>query len=302
MRLLLVANVRASSVTPRKIRFIHRALSSQADTDLVRTQRHGHGVELAGKAVADGYDVVAVLGGDGTINEVANGLAGTDVPLGVIPGGGTNVFARALGIPRDPVRAAGHLLALLHAPPRRINLGRAEGRYFVFTCGLGLDGAIVRRVERRQMLKRAAGHGYFVWSAFRELLAMDRRHPKVHARWGPELEHGRDGLFLAISQKGRPFTYLLSRPMHLCPEADFRGGIDLFAADRLGFAFVLKTVAATFGSHHHVRDRHVLVLHDQERVEVTCDEPQPAQMDGEYLGLRDRLSLEVARDALAVLA
>src|SRR5688500_13784555 len=128
MRLLLVVNTRASTVTPRKVRFMQRALSTQTDVDVVRTERHGHGSEIAAKAVADGYDVVAVLGGDGTVNEAANGLVGSDVPLAVIPGGGTNVFARALGIPRDPVRAAGHLLAMLKQPPRRISLGVADGR------------------------------------------------------------------------------------------------------------------------------------------------------------------------------
>jgi diacylglycerol kinase family enzyme len=229
-------------------------------------------------------------------------MAGSEVPLGVIPGGGTNVFARALGIPRDPVRAAGHLLALLHERDRRISLGKANGRYFTFTCGVGLDGAIVRRVERRQLLKRAAGHGYFVWSTIRELLAADRRHPRVRVRWGSDLEHERDGLFLAISQKGRPFTYLLSRPMHLSPRADFALGLDLLAVDRLSIPFVSGVVLQSFTSHRHVHDRHVLSLHDEDRIEVACDSPLPAQMDGEYLGLRDHLSLEVARDALRVLA
>lgn len=303
MRLLLIANVKAQTVTPRKVRFMHRALASQADVELVHTKRRGHGTELARRAVDEGYDVVVVLGGDGTVNEAANALVGTPIPVAIIPGGGTNVLARALGIPRDPVRAAGHLLAVMREPPRRIWVGRADDRYFAFTCGLGLDGAIVRRVERRQLLKKTAGHGYYVWSGFAAALSdYDRRTPLATVRWGDELEHERRGLFLAISQNGRPFTYLLSRPMHLCPMARFDRGLDLIGIESFRIPFLLRMVVRSFGSRRHIRDHRVLHLHDQRRIEIACDRPLPAQMDGEYLGLRDRLSLEAVPDALSVLA
>ena len=302
MRLLLIVNVHASAVTPWGINVIERALSSELDVEVARTKRRDHATHIARGAAHAGFDVVASLGGDGTVNEVANGLAGTNVSMAVIPGGGTNVLARSLGIPRDPIDATWYLIANHRNVPHRVPLGRADGRYFTFACGIGLDGAIVRDVERRQLLKKEIGHPFYVWSAARIFFSgIDRRRPTVHLRWGPNLEHRRDGLFLAISQKTRPFTYLGSREMHVCPEAQLEKGLDLLALDSLSTPTVLRVVAQTFGRRKHTRNPHVLSLHDQERIEVRCDGPLPVQMDGEYLGDRDRLLLESVPDALSLL-
>jgi diacylglycerol kinase family enzyme len=302
VRLLLIVNVNASAVTPWAINVIERALSSELDVEVARTKRRDHATHLARGAAHEGFDVVASLGGDGTVNEVANGLAGTQVSMAVIPGGGTNVLARSLGIPRDPIEATWYLIANHRNPPRRVPLGRADGRYFTFACGVGLDGAIVRDVERRQRLKKEIGHPYYVWSAARIFFTgVDRRRPRVRVRWGQNLEHERGGLFLAICQKTRPFTYLGSREMHLCPQARLEKGLDCLALDTLRTPTVLRIVAQTFGSGKHVRNPHVLSLHDQERIEVTCDGPIPVQMDGEYLGDRDRVLLEAVPDALSLL-
>lgn len=302
VRLLLVANVNAQDVTPLKVEVIRSALASVCDVELVETKRRGHATHLAHGAAHDGAGLVVALGGDGTVNEVANGLAGTDVPMGILPGGGVNVLARSLGIPPDPIEATAHLLAVRRDPPRRVALGRADGRHFTFSCGLGLDGAIVRRVERRQRLKKAAGVGYFVWTALRVFfLGYDRRHPAVVVRWGERLEHRRDGLFLAISQNAFPYTYLGHRPMRLCPEADLNAGVDLLALDTLRVRTALGVVASAFGSARHVRRRHVLHLHDQARIEVASERPLPLQMDGEYVGDRDHLVIEAVPDALSIL-
>lgn len=303
VRALLVANARAALVTPRTLSVIQHALASEMDltVDLQRTKRQGHATHLAKGAVHEGLDLVISLGGDGTVNEIANGLAGSTVPLAIIPGGGTNVLARSLGIPSDPIDATAHLLATYHSPPRRVPLGRADGRYFTFACGMGLDGAIVRDVERRQVLKQTVGHGYYVWAALRLFFAgVDRRRPQVSVRWGPDLEHRRDGLFLAISQKTRPFTYLRNREMHICPHAELAKGLDLFAIDSFGIPTVLRVAAQTLTTARHLRNRHVLYLHDQGRIEVRAAAPLPVQMDGEYLGDRDRLGLEAVPDALSL--
>ncbi|MGH2740313.1 MAG: diacylglycerol/lipid kinase family protein [Actinomycetota bacterium] len=300
--MLLIANVNAQTVTPGGIAVIERALASEFKLDVERTKRGGHATHLARGAVHDGYDFVVALGGDGTVNEIANGLVHSDVALGVIPGGSTNVLARSLGIPDDPIEATSHLLNLRNRAPRRISLGRADGRYFLFACGVGFDGAIVRQVERRQRLKKAVGQGYYVWSGVRiALFRYSRRRPLVHVRWGPELEHRRDGLFLAIAQNMRPFTYLGRLEMHICPKADLDGGIDCFALDRFRVMFLLKQVVRTFGSHRHIRSRHALYVHDQERVEISCDEPLPMQMDGEYIGETTRALIESVPNALSIL-
>lgn len=302
VRLLLIVNVNAQTVTPRKVSVIERALSSEFKVELVRTERRGHGVDLARRAIEEGFDLVVCLGGDGTVNEAANGLAGSDVPLGIIPGGGTNVLARALGIPIDPVEATGLLLARRDRAPRRVPLGRANDRYFTFSCGVGLDGAIVRRVEERQLLKKTGGQGFYVWTAFSTLLMRyDRRRPHIEVRWGPDLEEHRRGLFLAVVQKSSPYTYLGTRPMRVCPDADLALGLDLLAVDSMRIPFILRMAARTLGSARHTRNRHVLNLHDQSKIEIVCDRPMPVQADGEYIGERESLTLESVPDCLSLL-
>jgi diacylglycerol kinase family enzyme len=302
VRLRLIANVTAQTVTPRKVSVIERALSSEFKVDLFRTERRGHAIEVARGAVQEGFDLVVAMGGDGTVNETANGLAGSRVPMGIIPGGGTNVLARSLGIPTDPVEATGLLLAHRERPPRRVALGRADDRYFTFSCGVGLDGDIVKRVEERQLLKRTAGQGFYVWTAFSTLfLRYDRRRPHIELRWGPNLSEHREGLFLAVCQKTSPYTYLGNRPMRLCPEADLDLGLDLLAVTSMRTFFVLKTVARTLGAARHGRSRHVLSLHDQPKVEILCDRPMPVQADGEYVGDRGGLTLEAVPDCLSLL-
>lgn len=301
--MLLIANVNAQAVTPGRIAVIERALASEFKVDVEQTKRGGHATHLARGAVHDGYEIVVALGGDGTVNEVANGLVHSDVALGVIPGGSTNVLARSLGIPDDPIEATSYLLDIRDRAPRRISLGRADGRYFLFACGVGFDGAIVRQVERRQRLKKAVGQGYYVWSGlWITLFRYNRRRPLVHVRWGPELEHRRDGVFLAIAQNTKPFTYLGRLEMHICPKADLEAGIDCFALDRFGLFFLLRQVVKTFGSHRHIRGRHALSLHDQERLEISCDQPLPMQMDGEYIGETTRVLIESVPNALSILA
>lgn len=303
MRLLLVVNARAGTVTPRTVRFIEGALGERAKVERARTRASGHATELAREAADGTHDVVAVLGGDGTVNEVANGLAGSDVPLGIIPGGGTNVLARALGIPQEPLRAAGHLLARLDGPPRRIPLGRGDGRYFTFACGMGLDGEIVRRVERRQALKRAGGQGFFVWSALRlGLLSYDFRTPRLRIRWGPDLEHAREGFTFAITQNLDPFTYLARRPLRLCPRAGLDLGIDCFAGRPVSRVRIVRWAAQALGQARHVRDRRALYLHDQRRIELSAETPMATQMDGEFVGTRERMEIESVPGALAILA
>jgi diacylglycerol kinase family enzyme len=301
VRLLLVVNVNAQTVTPRRVSVIEHALASEFKVEIEHTKRQGHAMHVARGAVHEGFDLVAAMGGDGTVNEVANGLAESPVPLAIIPGGGTNVLARSFGIPNDPVEATGHLLAIRNNPPRRIPLGRADGRYFTFTCGMGFDGAIVRAVERRQGLKRTGGQGFYIWSGVRLAVAYPRREPPVTVRWGQDLEQERDGLFLAIAQNNRPFTFLGDREVNICPRVELDGGLDLLAFDRFRILFILRMFLATLGSGRHIRNRHALYLHDEERIELTSEIPLPVQMDGEYIGERTSLTLEAVPGALSVL-
>jgi diacylglycerol kinase family enzyme len=303
-RLLLVANGNAQRVTDYRREVIARALATEFKLEMVETTRPGHATEAARQAAQDGVDVVAALGGDGTVNEVANGLAGTNSALAIVPAGLANVFARSLGIPGDPVEATGLLLKCLAmgTEPRRVPLGRADGRFFTTNFGIGLDGAVVRRVQRRQRLKKQVGEWYFVWTAVRLFSwGYDRRIPRVRVAWGAELELERTGLYLAMVQNTTPYTFLGGRGLRLCPDATLDGGLDCFAVDTMRARSILPIVASAFGSGRHARSSHVTYLKDQARILIRADEPLPIQMDGEFVGERTRILVESVPDALSVL-
>jgi diacylglycerol kinase family enzyme len=258
-------------------------------------------------------DVVAVLGGDGTVNEAVNGLIGRQVPLAIVPGGGADVFARSLGIPKDAAAAAALVTARSGSddPPRRVPLGRvvspslSEGqlaRYFVANCGMGFDAAIVRSVESRPRLKRRLGDWYFVAAGLRLFFGggFDRRTPHVELTWGSRPDERKDGLFLAIVQNTTPFTFLGRRAIRLCPEARLDAGLDCFAVDTMRASVILPIVVSAFGSGRRVSGRHVTYVRDRMELRIRSDEPLPAQMDGEYIGEHSDLRVASVPDALSV--
>src|SRR5918995_5102239 len=179
LRILLVVNSFASSVTARNTVIVHRRLARGHQVDIVETNRRGHATRFAHDAARRGIDVVVGFGGDGTLNEVATGIAGTDTALGVLPGGSTNVFARTLGLPNDPVAAVERLAAGIDAGDfRPIGLGRVNGRFFCFHTGIGFDAAVVKAVEKRASLKRWFGHPLFISAGVTTWLrGYDRKRP-----------------------------------------------------------------------------------------------------------------------------
>src|SRR5436305_13582181 len=220
MRLLLIVNTSASAVTARARVVIRKALSADHNVTTAETSRRGNATRLAQDAAAAGYDAVVVLGGDGTLNEAANGLAGSPTALAILPGGSTNVFARTLGIAQDPVEATGELLsALARGSRRRVGLGSVNGRYFLFHVGMVFDAAVVSQVERRAALKRYAGHPLFIWAAFSTWFRhYDRSRPRLRVEI-PGREPVEDG-YMAICLNSNPYTFLGSIPLDLAPEAD----------------------------------------------------------------------------------
>jgi len=301
-RLLLVSNTNAHRVTAYGRDVIARALAAEFKLDEVQTARPGDAIDLAREAALDGIDVVAALGGDGTVNEVANGLVGSDAALAIVPAGMANVFARSLGIPADPVEATGWLLEHARDAPRQVSLGRAGDRYFLVSCGVGFDAAIVREVERRQLLKRRAGDWFFVWTGLRVFFrGYDRRRPHLSLSWGPAEDEHRDGLFLAIVQNTSPYTFLRSRALRLCPDAELEAGLDCMALDSLKTRVALRVVGSAFRSGRHERFRHVTYVPDRRRFEVSSQPPLPVQVDGEYIGEHELLVIESAPSVLNVL-
>lgn len=307
MRLLLLVNASASSVTTRARVYIQETLATEHEVTVAETSRRGHATRLAQGAAADGMDAVVVLGGDGTLNEAANGLAGSSTALGVLPGGSTNVFARTIGTASEPVAGAGQLLvALARRSIRRIGLGRANGRYFLFHAGIGFDAAVVEQVERRGSLKRFAGHPLFLYAAFDTWFRhYDHNHPHFDIHVGPSrrgqpAEVMKDAYF-AICLKTNPYTFLGNRPLDVAPEANFDTGLSVVALQTLAAFPLLRVIVATMrgrGGEQLARRPSVTYASNVDEATVTGARPFPYQVDGDYLGLVERLELSYQPDAL----
>ena len=287
----LVVNPTASSVTPRARVVIGRAFGSDADVEVSLTERRGHATELAANAVKAGAEVVVVLGGDGTLNEVACALAGSPVRLGVLPGGSTNVFARSLGMSDDPVEATAQLIDSLndiHANEEHMSLGTANGRHFVFHTGVGFDAAVVKEVEKRGHLKRWISHPLFIWSAFRTWAGYDRA-----ARFRVELFGGAvqaSPLTLVLNRD--PYTYLGERPVRLAVGANFDTGFAVACFKSLGLVSTISAAGrALMNSEGLTGGRSVRVDRGVKRLTITSDQPFHYQVDGDYMGEVDVLRI-----------
>jgi diacylglycerol kinase family enzyme len=285
------------------------ALGSDAQLEVAETANRGHAAALACRAMRNGTDVVVAFGGDGTVNEVVNGLL-TDgvhdqVPaLGVVPAGSTNVFARALGLPDTPLEATGVVLEAIRTGARRpVSLGRvatgADDRWFVFTAGMGFDAAVVAGVERERRKGKKSTHALYTRVGVREFFRADRRHPRVHV----ELSDGTrlDDVYFAIVTNTDPWTYLGSRALRPTPEAGFDTGLAVYARRRMSTAGLLFSMVRLSGERPHIGRRGAFVAHDLDALTVLADEPLPVQVDGDYLGPREKLVFHSAIHAVDVL-
>jgi diacylglycerol kinase family enzyme len=298
LKLLLVVNSSASSVTARSRVVIQKALAADHELEVAETSRRDHATRLAQGAAAEGFDVVVALGGDGTLNEAANGLLGTDTALATLPGGSTNVFARTLGLPNDPIEATGLLLDSLAADSiRPVGVGTANGRCFLFHVGIGFDAEVVHQVERRGSIKRWAGHPLFAWCAldtwFRHY---DRSRPRFAVRFGDE--PGAEGPpvvddgYFAICLNTDPYTFLGNRPFRLAPAATLDTGLSMVTLRTLSVGPLVGLAASSLTRSTGLRrGRHVDVRHDLHELVVEGHGPFPHQVDGDYLGEVDRLVL-----------
>ncbi|HVM08648.1 MAG TPA: diacylglycerol kinase family protein [Acidimicrobiales bacterium] len=299
MRVLLLVNASASSVTPRTRVVIAKALSADHDVEVAETSRRGHATRIAQGAAAEGYGCVVVLGGDGTLNEAANGLAGTDTALGVLPGGSTNVFARTIGMVNQPIEATGQLLVgLARGSIARVGLGSVNGRYFLFHVGMGFDAAVVEQVERRAGLKRYAGHPLFVYAAFATWFRhFDRARPRfsVSAAGHPVVDDG----YLAICLNTNPYTFLGNRPLDIAPDAGLDRSLVMVTARTMSFVPML-TIAASALNIGRPISRHRRIAYQPGVVDAVVDGhgPFPYQVDGDFLGETERLEFRHEPDVL----
>jgi diacylglycerol kinase family enzyme len=299
MRILLLVNASASSVTARTRVVIAKALAADHDVEVAETSRRGHATRLAQGAAAAGVDCVVVLGGDGTLNEAANGLAGTKCALGVLPGGSTNVFARTIGMVNDPIEATGQLLAALGARSiRRVGLGSVNGRYFLFHVGMGFDAAVVEQVERRAGLKRYAGHPLFVYAGFATWFRhydRSRRRLAVQPDNGPVV----DDVYFAICLNTNPYTYLGNRPLNIAPDAGLDKRLAMVAVRTMAFVPLLSIVASALCLGVPIRRRRkVAYIPDLDGATAVGYGPFPYQVDGDFLGETEQLVFRHEPDVL----
>jgi diacylglycerol kinase family enzyme len=308
VRALLIVNPNATATTPRGRDILLRALGSDLKIDVAHTASRGHAVELAAQAVDDELDVVVALGGDGTVNEVVNGLLSRgprpDLPaLAVVPGGSANVFSRSLGLSRDPVEATSEVLdALREGRRRQLGLGRADDRWFTFCAGIGFDAEVVHEVEKSRRDGGSATPARYVRTAVRHFFTgTDRRRPALSlTRPGAAPENG---LFLAIVSNSSPWTYLGSRPVIPSPEASFDAGLDAVALRRLGVSIALRSVRRMLAvSGGMPASRAVRSWHDETDFSVTASRPVAVQIDGDYVGTRRRVRFRAVPQALTVIA
>jgi len=303
-RMLVIVNPYATTVSARLKHLVVYALRGRYEVDSVETQARNHATELCREAAQEGYDVVCAFGGDGTFNEAANGLAGSATPLTCLPGGSTNVFCRILGIPNDVVDATEHLLAMADDwSPRRIDLGVAGERRFLFTAGVGLDASVTKRVDARPRLKARFGPWFYATAA---VGAFNREYVVSPRRMLVELPDGSsiEGV-TAIVQNTTPYTYFASRPIELAEDVALDDGTLAGVVLRRATPLDMPTVTwralsrAKIGRHRRVEGFAGVT---EATIRSLDERPLPLQVDGDYLGELSEISLRVDPGALHVVS
>jgi diacylglycerol kinase family enzyme len=303
-RMLVIVNPYATTVSDRLKNLVVYALQSRYEVEAVETQAKLHATQLCREAADEGYEVVVAFGGDGTVNEAANGLIGTDVPLTCLPGGSTNVFCRSLGIPSDVVDATEHLLQMADRfEPRRIDLGRVNGRHFTFSSGIGLDASVVERVDAHPKLKSRYTRWYYTYVAVTTFMRRYLVHPprvRVEVN-GREVE----GVTVVV-QNSDPFTYFGNRPIRVAEGAELDNGtLSLAVLERASVLDMPTLIPRLFSARAStvLRHRQIEGFAEVEYARVVArDGKFPLQVDGDYIGEFEEASYGVAPRALAVVS
>jgi len=313
VRAVLIVNPNATSTTRAGRDLLAHALESRVKLPLAHTDARGHAIDIARQAAADGVDLIIVHGGDGTVNEVVNGVLGEcgqlphpDAPaVGVVPGGSANVFARALGITPDPIEATNQLIDLLGEHRRtkswrRIGLMDCGERWGVFTAGMGVDGDVVAAVEAQRDKGRKVTASRYIRVAVREMLANARKEPSLTLHL-PERDPVSGVHFVFVSNSS-PWTYANTRPVWTNPTTTFETGVGVFATTSMNVWANLGLVRQMLSKKPKLRARHLIRDDDLPWVRVTSATPVACQIDGDYLGPRHDVTFRSVPEALAVVA
>lgn len=297
MRILLIVNSFASSVTPRNTVLVHEHLAKHHDVQVVETNERGHATRFAQDAASRGLDAVVGFGGDGTLNEIATGLAGSDTALAMLPGGSTNVFVRTLGIANDPMVALTQLMAGIDRNEiERVSLGQANGRYFTFHAGIGYDAAVVEQVERRSSLKRVVGQPLFAYSALHSWFkSYDRKYPHFTMNIdGRAIPNG----FFSVVLNTNPYTFVGKHPIHLSSAASLEKKLVVVTFRKMTTPLMLKTLYSALRRGGLETSSGIDIATDVEHVKIEFPAPFPYQLDGDYLGDTTSIDIKHCPEAL----
>ena len=302
--MLVIVNPYATTMSVRLKHLVVYALQGRYDVEAIDTQRRGHAIELCREAASEGYDVVVAFGGDGTVNEAANGLAGSPTPLTCLPGGATNVYCRLLGIPVDVVDATEHLLRIADDwQPRSVDLAHANGRHFTFSAGVGLDASVVERVDSNPKLKARFGAYYYTGQA---LGTFSRRYlvrpPRLLLEAGGETLAG----VTAVIQNADPYTYFKARPITLAKgnslDSGYLSGVVLARASPVDMPTVLTRALVERLDVTRGRRVHVYGPTDEVVVRSADDRVLPFQVDGDFVGEDTEFRFGITPGGLRVVA
>jgi diacylglycerol kinase family enzyme len=303
--MLVIVNPYATTVSDRLKNLVVYALESRYEVETVDTEKRDHATQICREAASEGYDVVVAFGGDGTVNEAANGLAGSNTPLTTLPGGATNVFCRALGFSTDVVDATERLLGIADDfRPRRVDLGRVNERHFVFASGVGLDASVVERVDAHPRLKSRLGEWYYTYAA---VATFNRKYLVNAPRLRVSIEGATVEGVTAIVQNSDPYTFFGRRPIRICEGAGLETG-------SLGLAVLARATPlelATLGPRLFSNRPSGVAGHRQIRsfpdvagatVEGLDGHPFPLEVDGDFIGEFERVTYGVDPGALVVVS
>jgi diacylglycerol kinase family enzyme len=313
VRAVLIVNPNATSTTPAARDLLAHALESRVHLTVEHTDRRGHATDIARAAALDGVDVVIVHGGDGTVNEVVNGMLGTPgsspprhtPAVGVVPGGSANVFARSLGISPDPVEATNQLVDLLgmhhlDGSWRRISLMSCGERWGVFTAGMGVDGEVVAAVEAQRDKGRKVTTWRYIRTTVPLMIRSARREPMLTLQLP-----GREpvpGVHFAFVSNSSPWTYSGNRPLWTNPTTSYETGLGVFATTSMNIIANLRLARQMLSKRPKLQFKHLVREDDLPWVHVTSATPVACQIDGDYLGVRDAMSFTAVPNALGVVA
>jgi diacylglycerol kinase family enzyme len=301
-RMLVIVNPYATTVSDRIKSLVVHALESRYEVTAFDTQRRGHAAEMLRETRDEGYDVVVAFGGDGTVNEAANALAGTGVPLTHLPGGATNAFAKMIGVPGEIVDATEHLLRVADDwQPRKIDLLKMNGRYVAFSAGYGLDASVVRSVDQHAHRKHRYGEWYFAWSAVKTFLAEYLvKPPRVAVEVGGQRHEG----ITCIVQNGQFLSYFGDRPLRVAEgvrlDSGDMGGVVLHRATPVDVPTVaLRLFVERLRLVDH---KHVTGFSGAETLRMRSLDGRPIALeaDGDWWGDATEVEVEVAPQVLTV--